>query len=164
MKINDKAQTCQILKERKLLLIFSIIFIISAVFFFVGFLSETEHIEASIIFLIGAIGCTIGAVYIIKMIKLLNKEIKKRTVSNDDEIKAKEGVKYILIICAIIITISTVIIFLVVSGNTGNNGTSNNSSKCRNCGRKTDLVSGFGYCYDCYEGFNEWQKDYYKKN
>ncbi len=32
---------------------------------------------------------------------------------------------------------------------------------CRNCGRDTDLVAGFGYCYTCYKGFNEWQKDYY---
>lgn len=30
---------------------------------------------------------------------------------------------------------------------------------CRNCGRDVPLVSGFGYCADCYEGFVDWQKD-----
>lgn len=34
-------------------------------------------------------------------------------------------------------------------------------STCRNCGRKTSLVAGYGYCKTCYEGFIEWQKDYY---
>ena len=28
---------------------------------------------------------------------------------------------------------------------------------CRNCGRTEDLVPGFGYCEDCYEGFVDWQ-------
>ena len=41
----------------------------------------------------------------------------------------------------------------------GSNNNSTNADKCRNCGRETDLVEGFNYCYDCYEGFVDWQED-----
>lgn len=38
---------------------------------------------------------------------------------------------------------------------------SSSSDSCRICERKTDLVEGFGMCYDCYVGFTDWQDDYY---
>ena len=30
-------------------------------------------------------------------------------------------------------------------------------STCRNCGRSTSLVPGYGYCSNCYESFRDWQ-------
>ena len=50
-----------------------------------------------------------------------------------------------VIICAILVPL-----FLSDSGDT--------KEGCRNCGRTTDLVPGFGYCEDCYEGFVDWQE------
>jgi hypothetical protein len=34
--------------------------------------------------------------------------------------------------------------------------------KCRNCGRTEDIIPGFGMCESCFEGFVDWQEDYYE--
>ena len=39
--------------------------------------------------------------------------------------------------------------------------TGSSKEKCRNCGRSKDIVPGFGMCETCFEGFTDWQKDYY---
>ena len=40
----------------------------------------------------------------------------------------------------------------------GQNGGDGKNS-CRNCGRKTSLVAGYGYCSTCYKGFKQWQNN-----
>lgn len=43
-------------------------------------------------------------------------------------------------------------------GNRGDGVTS-----CKNCGRKSTLVPGYGYCSRCFESFNKWQNETYAK-
>lgn len=58
--------------------------------------------------------------------------------------------------------ISLLLVFMLCQslGGCGNSG-GDGKTTCRNCGRKTSLVAGFGYCNSCYEGFNDWQKRTY---
>ena len=49
------------------------------------------------------------------------------------------------------------ILSLVACGSSGGDG----KTSCRNCGRKKNLVPGFGYCSTCYKGFNDWQERTY---
>ena len=43
------------------------------------------------------------------------------------------------------------------SGNRNNN--KNDGTRCRICNRSTTLIPGFNMCGNCYEGFNDWQKN-----
>ena len=56
-----------------------------------------------------------------------------------------------LIICIVILAVMSIILVLSIHGR--------DKDGCKNCGRDVPLVSGFGYCADCYEGFVDWQKD-----
>ena len=108
--------------------------------------------------------------FVFRETQAIQKELNKRSaVDDEDALNIKEATKkntrrsLLAIIC--IVVIAVIVIFAIVDGSIGNNNTGSNSGeKCRNCGRKTDLVAGFGYCYDCYEGFVDWQEDNWKEN
>lgn len=59
-----------------------------------------------------------------------------------------------------ILPLILVLILCLSLGACGSSG-GNGITSCRNCGRKKNLVPGFGYCSSCYEGFNDWQKRTY---
>lgn len=59
-------------------------------------------------------------------------------------------------------TLSLILVFalcLSLCACGGGGGRGDGINTCRNCGRDTTLVAGFGFCGSCYEGFVEWQKD-----
>ena len=68
--------------------------------------------------------------------------------------------KPIIIGVVVVLIVGIVVSCSMVSGNRGGDG----KNTCKNCGRSTSLVPGYGYCIDCYEGFTDWQEDYYKDN
>ena len=84
----------------------------------------------------------------------------------------KLNIKYIFAIIGIIVVLAGMV---VLSYSCVNNGIAENTErqnylqeekeresnlpKCRNCGRRGNVVAGFGYCYDCYESFNDWLKN-----
>lgn len=61
----------------------------------------------------------------------------------------------------VIISIAMMVLGIILGVTAEPSADSSSGDRCRNCGRKTDLVAGFGYCYSCYEGYNNWQKEYY---
>ena len=63
----------------------------------------------------------------------------------------------LLLFLALVLCLSLCLGLCACTGGGGGDGV----TSCRNCGRKTNLVAGFGYCGTCYEGFVEWQKDNY---
>lgn len=57
--------------------------------------------------------------------------------------------KFIALLLAVVLCFS----LCACGGSSGGDG----KSTCRNCGRKTSLVAGYGYCSTCYKGFKDWQ-------
>ena len=109
--------------------------------------------------------------FVFREARTIQKELDKRSAEDEEdainiEETTKKNTRRSLIAIACIIAIAVIIIFTIVGGSIDNHGGSggNSGEKCRNCGRKTDLVAGFGYCYDCYEGFVDWQEDNWKKD
>ena len=113
------------------------------------------------VFLAGISGC------FHKAEKGMRAELSRRCRSDKDrayveeELKApvKSIKKVILVIIAIVIL--TFVIVPALRSCSSNERGGDGITSCKNCGRKTDLVPGFGYCGNCYKGFNEWQDNYY---
>lgn len=63
-----------------------------------------------------------------------------------------------------VITVALVLVLANVVNSCGSSGGQRGDgvNTCRNCGRETDLVAGFGYCGNCYEGFVDWQNRTWK--
>ena len=60
--------------------------------------------------------------------------------------------KFALAGCIAFVIISVILIPLLLSDG------GDTKEGCKNCGRTTELVPGFGYCEDCYAGFVDWQE------
>ena len=88
------------------------------------------------------------------------RRVKARNGDTDIEavlkLKSKRATIIIVCIIAAIVILACSIMLPAFEGGGSNNS---HGEKCRNCGRKTELVAGFDYCYDCYEGFVDWQED-----
>lgn len=116
----------------------------------------------------------IGLIFILPMITLWKeqKEIKteiarrvkaqKGNTDIEDALKRKSKRSMIVVVC--IIAVAVVIACSALLPTLGSSHSKKSQSdRCRNCGRKTELVAGFGFCYTCYEGFTDWQEDYFDK-
>lgn len=57
----------------------------------------------------------------------------------------------------LIIVFVAIIVFASLIAITSNNSGTSNKNGCRNCGRTENIVPGFGFCEDCFEGFLDWQ-------
>ena len=109
--------------------------------------------------LIAAVVFTYVGIKLIKKVKGIRAELDTRKISKEEREEAERIVKKIFKGSMVILAASIVIILLAFGGSVAKNiaNSSDSSEKCRNCGRKKDLVAGFDYCYDCYEGFADWQ-------
>ena len=76
-------------------------------------------------------------------------------IRKNNKILKKGGIIFLAIMLFVSIFIAIIL---------SSNNHSSSKDKCRNCGRTEDLVPGFGYCEDCYEGFVDWQEDNWKKD
>ena len=91
--------------------------------------------------------------------KRIKAELLRRYPSTSNMAKRYKGdnriaVKVFLVTIAICVVVCGVLIMAL---------TGSDKDGCRNCGRDVPLVSGFGYCADCYEGFTDWQKENWTK-
>jgi hypothetical protein len=103
----------------------------------------------------------IGIIATLLFIKKAKKEFSQFTLSEAEQAAfadaSKKERKTSLTIAAVVIAV-----FLLLSGIMNSNFDHQGGdgiTTCRNCGRKKDLVPGFGFCYTCYEGFVEWQEE-----
>lgn len=110
--------------------------------------------------------CLIGAtvfiwvgIALIQKVRGIKKEIDSRKISAEESEAANSFVKKIFWGSIAIIVVSVLIIAIAVGSAVGRSSGSSTGSgeRCRNCGRSGKLVAGFGYCYDCYDGFRDWQ-------
>ena len=89
----------------------------------------------------------------------LNKRSKVMSNKTSIESEVKSSGKKALIIISCLIALLIFIMVPYIVSHIGNN----TNDKCRNCGKDKSLVPGYSYCYDCFDGFIEWQKEEYKK-
>lgn len=94
----------------------------------------------------------------------IKKELKRRATDNREltqmNADAKQSTKGLLIVIACLM-IAAVIVGIAV-GLISNIPGSETKTACKNCGRTDDIVPGFEYCEDCYDGFVDWQEDNWK--
>ena len=176
MKINgieiERLNTTELLKNMKTFTVLIPFYFIFGAFFGivgVGLLFNLPMEEMWIVPIMGIVGAIVFfavGVQLIKKVKYIKNVLATRTIAEEERASADNSLKKLLIACIAIIVIVPIIIFTIVGGSIDNHGGSsgNSGEKCRNCGRKTDLVAGFGYCYDCYEGFVDWQEDNWKED
>lgn len=96
-------------------------------------------------------------------IKRVEREIASRQQSGEEfanrrnvEKKATKNLLIFMIIAGILAGIYAVKLWGGVTSGY------DQEEKCKNCGRTTDIVPGFEYCEDCYDGFVDWQEDNWK--
>ena len=145
---------------RKLLFKVSLVYVFILVLFLIYlFLS---HSTTNAVLLAGMIPCMIAAEVL--GIKIDQKRLDKLGGISAEEkeksdIELKETVRKVIIVSGVlavilvaIFSVKTIFSSLFKDGGDGIN-------TCRNCGRETSLVSGFGFCGNCYEGFVDWQEN-----
>ena len=108
---------------------------------------------------IAAVVFTYVDITLMKKVKGIRAELDTRKISDEEKEEAERIVKKIFKGSMVILATSIVIILFAFGGSVAKNiaSSSDSGEKCRNCGRKKDLVAGFDYCYDCYEEFVDWQ-------
>ena len=96
-------------------------------------------------------------------IRQLNRELSSREQSQEETLSnkklEKKAAKTLLVFMIIVCILGGIFAVKLWGGITSGY---DSKEKCRNCGRTTDIVPGFGYCEDCYGGFVDWQKDNWK--
>ena len=119
---------------------------------------DMESVGVFFLFLLAALVPVGLLVLILKFEKDIRAELRSRgrTKEEQDSVEeiSKTWGKGVLVVtaCCSCLAIIVLLIGLAI-------GSNDDAEKCRNCGRETDLVAGFGFCYDCYEGFVDWQED-----
>ena len=145
--------------------VFLILGILSSLLFFGGGIALGVYdifvIEDGTWFIVGLMSAAVGAIGLWISIKALFSEIAEekrlRQERGDDFVNARNkntntmlkrmGLIWLVLFVVISIPLA---IYLFTSDDSGAEG-------CRNCGRTEDLVPGFGYCEDCFDGFIDWQ-------
>lgn len=142
--------------------VFFCIFLLGSAIFVIGGIQNNDLwlIPVGILF---NLLITIGPmIFTYKKAKGMLAELKKRNLGSEKQASVEHQIKKATKI-QIFATIAFFVIFGAIVGSIIADGNSSSqkdtSEKCRNCGRSTDLVAGFDYCYDCYEGFVDWQED-----
>ena len=119
---------------------------------------DYESVGVFFIFLLVALIPFGLLVLMLKWEKDIRKELKSRGLTQEEkdnvEGTTKTWGKGVLVVTACVSCLAVIILLLGLA-----KGRSDDAEKCRNCGRETDLVAGFDYCSDCYEGFVDWQED-----
>ena len=114
------------------------------------------------LFIFGLLFAAIGIGAAIYARKELRREIEKEKelrkthgdafvdakIRKSNKMGAKIGIAFLVFM---------IIVSFIVAINISFGPDRDGENKCRNCGRTEDLVPGFGYCEDCYEGFVDWQ-------
>ena len=166
----DKLSTSELLRQVKLIPVLFIIAIVCAVLI-IGFgvviagvlVADGEFEGALWTLLCVALGVPSAFVAFILPKRLDN--VKKTLDSREIDTKIQEIAnqklaetkKYSIIglIALVIVIVSFVAVFVI-----GGFSTSFNSSddECINCGREKKLVAAYDLCYDCFEGYLEWEE------
>lgn len=121
------------------------------------------------LFISGLLLAAIGIGVAIYARKELHREIAKekelRKTHGDAFVDAKiRKSNKILAKIGIAFLVFMIIVSFIVAINISFGPNGDGKNKCRNCGRTENLVPGFGYCEDCYEGFVDWQEDNWAKD
>lgn len=85
-----------------------------------------------------------------QLLEVTFNEPEKAPVVNKNSLKS-------IVVYVVVIAVA-LCLFYSCGSSRGGGQRGDGVNTCRNCGRKTDLVAGFGFCGICYEGFNDWQK------
>lgn len=93
--------------------------------------------------------------YFNNVIRNLEAELNRRKPNSEQVQEASvQGQKRSRLL---IIVFVAIIVFASLIAITSNNSGTSNKNGCRNCGRTENIVPGFGFCEDCFEGFLDWQ-------
>ena len=145
--------------------IFFCIFLFGAAIFVIGgFVNDSVMIAIA-----GLVGCFlmcgIPMLYAFKKVKGMLKELEGRKLDDDEQAKVqvqiKKASKFQWMLTAVFIAFLAVLFGSIIADSIPSR---ESKEKCRNCGRTGDIVPGFGYCEDCYEGFVDWQEDNWTKD
>lgn len=142
--------------------IFFGLFVVFAFIFAILGIADDNYL----IVIVGPIFCFLifgfPMIYAFRKTKGMLKELNSRNLSSDEQanvqFQIKKAAKFQWILTVVMIAFIAVLFGSIIADSIPSSH-NDNSEKCRNCGRKTDLVAGFDYCYDCYEGFVDWQED-----
>lgn len=175
MKVNnidiEKMDTIELLKARRGSFIMAAImsfFAIMCIFLTVVLLMELSrppesHLDDNSFFSMMLPFSLGGSVFFffmmkpsVKQIIAINKELttrpdleKMKTAYKAD---SKENIKIYAIVAVVIL------IFIILIRSCSFGGSSGSNGGCRNCGRTGNLVPGYGYCYDCFDGYLDWEE------
>lgn len=124
-----------------------------------------EEFEEMLLLMLGLpVLFVILAINAIRSEMKIKKELKRRATDNSKltqmNADAKQSTKGLLIVIACLM-VAAVIVGIAV-GLISNIPGSEAKTACKNCGRTDDIVPGFEYCEDCYDGFVDWQEDNWK--
>ena len=174
MKLNEKGMnrmdTMELLKARRgsvALAGFMVFFTVMCLFLFVVMAMETSKPPESYlddnsffgVMLLFSLGGIVFFAFVVKtsvkQILAINKELKTRDDFEDVKAVYKADSKFNIKIYAIV---AAVILLVIIIGKSCSAGGGGSSGGCRNCGRDKTLVPGYGYCYDCFDGYLDWEK------
>lgn len=164
----DKLSTSEMLRQIKLL---PVIFIIAVVLAIVSGLlgvillammlaedSDLTLIMLPLMFIFSSLLVTFIALILPKRLKNVKLEIDKREIDEkiqkDADKKLAETKKASIIGLIVLFGVCIAFVVMMVSGLFSNGG---NEGGCENCGRDSKLVAGYDLCYDCFEGYLEWE-------
>ena len=164
----QQLKTTVLLKHLKTFTVMIPLYFAFSIFFGVvgiGLLLNLPMEEMWMVPIMGIVGCVIFfavGVSLVRKVKEMKATLRTRTITADEKAAADSSFKKLLIACIMIIVVcSLVFSTLVISGiqDSSSSHSSGSSSVCRICGRDRNIVAGFNMCYECYEGFTDWQKD-----
>lgn len=94
-------------------------------------------------------------------IRQIKKELSTRDISQEEKASAKAHNKKMRTKFIVIMLALAAVCLLFAQMDYSSNSDDTTEGKCRNCGRTKNIVPGFNMCSSCYEGFVDWQEDYY---
>ena len=133
---------------------------LAGVFLLLQFITAEMPKEMGAVSFIALIGAALFVwlvVIFIKRAKCIKAELNLRTVTKEQEEYAKNSLKTLIKITIGVVVATIIITLIVVSGASGGSSYTG-KEKCRNCGRTVKIVPGYGYCYDCFDGYLDWEK------
>ena len=138
----------------------------TVIFLFILFISEDIRSTIPLVAVMLAAAAFLALMakkYFGASIKNMEAELNRRNPKNEQIQEAgargKKNSRLLIILFVAVIVIAA-LIAAMGNGSGNSSGTDKKDKKdgCRNCGRSENIVAGFGYCEDCFEGFLDWQE------
>lgn len=172
----DKLSTSELLRQIKLIpVLFIVTIVLAIVSGLLGVIllammlteeSDMTLIMLPLMFIISSLLVTFIAFILPKRLKNVKFEIDKREIDEkiqkDADKKIAETKKASIIGLIILLGVCIAFVVMMVSGLFSNGGS--NEGGCKNCGRDSKLVAGYDICYDCFDGYLEWEERNNSKN